>query len=91
MTNWDFNTWVSVIFGIVFLYLILRLLFTPVKLAAKVIYRGLIGAALLLIYNYTLGLILGMQFTLNIVTALVAGVLGIPGLLIIMAVELFLS
>lgn len=78
--------------GIVVLYLCIRLLKWPIK----ILINGIIGVILLYVVNIitsNLGIIgLHTNFTLpiNPVTALIAGFLGIPGVIVIALIVLFL-
>lgn len=78
--------------GIVVLYLCIKLLKWPIK----ILINGIIGVILLYVVNIitsNLGIIgLHTNFTLpiNPVTALIAGFLGIPGVIVIALIVLFL-
>lgn len=78
--------------GIVVLYLCIRLLKWPIK----ILINGIIGVILLYVVNIitsNLGIIgINTNFTLpiNPVTALIAGFLGIPGVIVIALIVLFL-
>lgn len=78
--------------GIVVLYLCIKLLKWPIK----ILINGIIGVILLYVVNIitsNLGIIgINTNFTLpiNPVTALIAGFLGIPGVIVIALIVLFL-
>jgi len=73
---------------ILFLLLIAaRLLVKPLRLLVKLIFNSLIGLMLLLGFNF-IGGFLGISIPVNIVTVLTAGFLGVPGLILLIAVKI---
>lgn len=75
---------------ILVVWLIFKLLKLSFKLFFKLLINTLIGVALLFVFNYVLGDILNLQaFKIPIVwwTALVTGVLGVPGVLILLVLN----
>ena len=71
--------------GLVILYLILKLL----KLPWKILINGISGVVLLYIANL-IGVNFGITVGINIVTALIAGILGIPGVIALFIFQLFI-
>ncbi|MEW6243845.1 MAG: pro-sigmaK processing inhibitor BofA family protein [Bacillota bacterium] len=67
------------IFGLLFLYAVIRLLIIPAKYTVGVIYRAVLGAASIWIFNLALGFA-GFYLPINPVTAICVGYLGFPGL-----------
>lgn len=80
----------SVIFayalGLILLYVIGYLLLFPFKWIIKLIYNGIIGGILLLVVNIV-GKLVGFSIVINPITALVAGFLGIPGVIMLIFIE----
>ncbi|NMB34176.1 MAG: pro-sigmaK processing inhibitor BofA [Clostridium sp.] len=70
------------IVGILFLYILGKSLASPIKLIPKTILKSVLGAVILLIINFV-GNFLNYNLPLNPITAFTAGVLGIPGILLI--------
>ena len=66
--------------GLLLLTIAAKLLSLPFRLLKKFIVNSVIGAVLLSIVR-----LLGFSVTINIVTALIAGIFGIPGVLCILA------
>ena len=66
--------------GLLLLTIAAKLLSLPFRLLKKFIVNSVIGAVLLSIVK-----LLSFSVTINIVTALIAGILGIPGVLCILA------
>lgn len=71
--------------GIVLLYLVIKLFKWPLK----ILLNGVIGIVLLYIANY-LGTYLGFYIGINAVTALIAGFLGVPGVIFLVVFNMFL-
>ncbi len=71
--------------GIVILYFVLKLL----KLPFKMLINGILGVILLYVANL-IGANYGVTVGINIVTALIAGILGIPGVIALFIFQLFI-
>lgn len=67
----------------------LRLCMAQVKLLWKIAINSLAGFLSLWLLNLISGFT-GIFFPINLVTALIAGFLGIPGILLLVAAQLFL-
>lgn len=78
-------------FAVVFiLFLVLvsaRIFVRPLRLLVKVLFNSLIGLALLVVFNFFGGM-LDFTIPVNIFTILLAGFLGIPGLILLILVQL---
>ncbi|ABI67393.1 pro-sigmaK processing inhibitor BofA family protein [Syntrophomonas wolfei] len=83
--------WVNVIIAALFflaiLYIILQVLFKPVKLLWKLAINSLMGLVLLLISNY-IGAYFQFDLPVNIITVLIAGFLGLPGIILLICFQL---
>jgi inhibitor of the pro-sigma K processing machinery len=73
--------------GIILLFLLGRLLLIPIKVVLKLVYNGLLGALGILLVNFIGGLA-GFHLAFNVITAFVVGILGIPGLILLIAIKL---
>jgi len=82
----DYNVLVAYAFGILLLYVLVRLLFVPLRWTLVVVYNALLGGVALWLIN-AVGHYVGLHIGLNFITALVAGFLGIPGVLLLIAVQ----
>ncbi len=76
--------------GLVVLILLIRFFLLPFKILLKLVYNALLGGAILILFNYFGGLI-GFTLALNVVSAFVAGLLGIPGVILLIALKLILA
>ena len=75
--------------GIIFIYIFCLIFLKPVKLIAKLVINILFGTVLVFVFNYAGGF-LGLKLGLNIFTSSVAGILGIPGILLLLAIKVFI-
>lgn len=75
--------------GIMFIFMLSWILVIPFKIAGKFILNALLGGLLILAFNF-FGKFTGVYIGLNEITALVVGVLGIPGFIAILAIKLIL-
>ena len=71
--------------GVIILFVILKLFRWPLK----ILLNGIFGVVLLYIVNL-IGANFGFYISINIVTALVAGILGIPGVAALIIFKLFM-
>ncbi|HEY8416434.1 MAG TPA: pro-sigmaK processing inhibitor BofA family protein [Limnochordales bacterium] len=78
---------IAYIVGVLLLYVIARLLLLPIRVFLRLIYNALLGAALLALANFIGTYVAGIYLPINPVTALVAGFLGIPGVVLLLALQ----
>lgn len=71
------------------LALFLTILAKPIKWAMKLLINALVGFVILFIVNFFGGFI-GLNITVGWISALVAGILGIPGVILLILVETFI-
>jgi inhibitor of the pro-sigma K processing machinery len=72
---------------ILFLVLIsARILVKPLRLLVKILFNSLVGLLMLVAFNFVGGLI-DFSIPVNIVTVLLAGFLGIPGLMFLIVLQ----
>lgn len=81
----DINTIVFAAIGIVLLYIIIKLFKWPIK----VLLNGVIGVVMLYVTNI-IGGYLGFSIGINAITALIAGFLGVPGVLFLIIYNMFM-
>lgn len=87
--NIPFNIIIAYAIGLIALYLIGWLLLVPLKIILKFIVNGLIGGFILFLLNYV-GKFIGVSIIINPITALIVGFLGIPGIILILLLQLIL-
>lgn len=74
------------LFGIILLFIAIRLFLTPVKLLLRFIINGITGVVGLFLINF-IGSGINFYIAINAVTAGVCAVLGLPGLVLLIAVQ----
>ena len=73
---------------IILIFIVGKLFVWPIKLVLKLLASSLIAGAAIVLIN-TAGTGLGIAIPLNVLNALIAGVLGIPGLVMLLIFSLF--
>ena len=68
--------------------IIAKLLSAPIKLIIKILINALIGGIVLIILNW-IGGNFGISIPINFLTALITGVLGVPGVIICLILSMF--
>ncbi len=82
------QTIIYIVIGIFLLWLIIKLFSTPIKWALKLLLNAVLGFVMLFIFNF-LGGFVGLELTVGWLSAIVAGVLGIPGIVLLLLIENF--
>ena len=75
--------------GFLFLLLVLRIFRGPLRLVLRLVASSLLGGAGLILLN-TFGESVGLGIAVNPFTALVAGLLGLPGIAVLLVLQLIL-
>jgi inhibitor of the pro-sigma K processing machinery len=86
----ELNVIIAYAFGIILIHLIGRMLTMPIRLVFKLIYNGIVGGIMLWIVNFV-GAYFNFTIGINPITALVAGFLGIPGVILLILFKLFIN
>ncbi len=83
------NTTILIVGGIILvvLFVLLNMLFRPVRALFALILNTILGWAGLYIFNFLFSP-LGMAIGINLVSATTVGVLGVPGLLLLIILKL---
>ncbi len=82
----DWNVIAAVIFGIFVLYFISRLFFKPLKVIFYALLHLVLGGAVIFLYNLV-GPLWGLPIGLNVISALIVGLMGLPGLGMLVALQ----
>lgn len=72
--------------GILILYVVCKLLSAPLRLIGKLIINALIGALVLLVFNW-IGGNFGVTIAVNPLNSLITGVLGAPGVILLLVLQ----
>ena len=96
LSSWRFGglmgtVWLLLAFGVglLLLYVLAMLLVLPLKWLGRLIISSAIGFAVLVVLNL-IGSLFGFTLALNPINALIVGVLGVPGVLMLIVFRLFL-
>lgn len=79
----------SVLVPVLLIFLLLRIIAAPVRLAVKVLLNSACGFACLWLLNWISGFT-GIFFPINPITAAIAGFLGLPGIAVLATAQLIL-
>ena len=77
------------IFGIIMLFILAKILILPIKIIWKLGVNAFVGGIALLILNFFGGFI-GLYIPINIITAVTTGLLGVPGIVMILIIQYIL-
>lgn len=86
MPQIDIFSILAVFLAIGAVYIIGVLLVLPIKIIVKLVINGIIGAVALFAINFLGGLI-GFSIGINPITALIAGFLGVPGIILLIFLQ----
>ncbi len=89
MPQIDLFSILAIFLAIGAVYFLGMLLVLPIKLIMRLVLNGIIGAIVLVIFNF-IGNYIGINIGVNPITALIAGFLGIPGVILMIFVRIFL-
>lgn len=85
----NFTMILPILIGVGILFIVLKLLALPMKLIIKLVINGLVGGLIIFIVNL-IGTNFGFAIDLNWITALIVGILGIPGVVIVAILQFVL-
>ncbi|MBS5433843.1 MAG: pro-sigmaK processing inhibitor BofA family protein [Firmicutes bacterium] len=75
----------AVVVGVI---LLLKILSAPIRLAFKLLINAGVGFLILFVVNF-FGDFVGFTLGVNFLNALVAGILGVPGVILLIVIKLF--
>ncbi len=75
--------------GLVLLYILGIILVWPIKKIFKLIINGILGGITLLVFNF-IGSFFGLGIAINPLNAIIVGVLGVPGVILLLIIQLIL-
>ncbi len=81
--TWNFTTIALLIVGFAVLYLLVWIFIKPVKFLLKIAANSAVGSLFLILFNYA-GSLFGLSIGVNLYSALVCGLLGVPGFLLLL-------
>ncbi|MGI6434006.1 MAG: pro-sigmaK processing inhibitor BofA family protein [Syntrophomonadaceae bacterium] len=84
------NVAIAGILVLVILYFVFKVIMKPIQLLWKLVLNSAVGLVLLMIFNYAASYF-SFFIPINIITVLIAGFLGIPGVLLLLAFQLLIK
>lgn len=85
----NFAMILPMLIGVGVLFIVLKLLALPMKLIIKLVINGLVGGLIIFLVNL-IGANFGFTIDLNWITALIVGILGVPGVVIVAILQFVL-
>ena len=70
-----------------FLFLIGRIFILPLKKILKLVFNSILGGVLIFLIN-VVGESFGFHIGLNVITSIIVGILGIPGVILLVLMKL---
>jgi inhibitor of the pro-sigma K processing machinery len=86
MNPLELNQIIAIFFGLLVIYVMARLLYVPAKILLGMVGNTVVGGVLLLLFN-VVGTYFGVGIGINVITALLVGLLGIPGIFLLMILQ----
>ncbi len=82
--------WIGIaILAVIAVILVLRLLSAPLRLAVKLLINALVGFAVLFLLNFAGGFV-GLSLGINWLNAIVVGIFGAPGVVLLLLLKYLL-
>jgi len=85
----DFNNIIAYMACIFFLFIFGRLFIIPIKIIVKLLINSILGGFLIFLINL-IGVYFNFHIGINLITSIFVGILGIPGVIIIIIIRLIL-
>ncbi|MGI6319087.1 MAG: pro-sigmaK processing inhibitor BofA family protein [Dethiobacteria bacterium] len=86
MFNFDLNYIIAFFFGVLVLYILAKLLYAPMRIILRFLGNTVTGGLLLALFNMV-GSFWGVQIGLNVITAVITGIMGIPGIILLLILQ----
>ena len=72
--------------GMLLLYIAGKIFLVPLKMLLKLFFNALVGGIFLWVIDY-FGSYIGLSIPINPITALIAGLLGVPGIILLIGLQ----
>ncbi|HEX3011133.1 MAG TPA: pro-sigmaK processing inhibitor BofA family protein [Syntrophomonadaceae bacterium] len=83
------NLVMAALFFLVVLYILAQVIVKPIKLLWKLLLNSAVGLVLLMLTNY-IGAYFAFAVPINLITVLITGFLGVPGILLVICFKLLM-
>ena len=78
-----------IVLAVLVIFALLKILSAPIRLIFKLLINTAVGFALLFLVNL-FGSYFGFSLEMNLLNALITGIFGIPGVIVLIFIKLFL-
>lgn len=78
-----------ILIAVIAVFLILKLLTAPIRFAAKMLINALVGFVVLFLLNFA-GSLVGLSLGINWFNALIVGIFGAPGVVLLLLLKYLL-
>ena len=82
-----FSSVVGYVLGLIILFVVTKIFFKPIRFFAKLVANSILGAFVLWLLNL-LSPILSIHIGINPITSLVTGLLGLPGICLLLLLQI---
>lgn len=86
----DTNTLIIYIACICFLFIFGKIFILPIKSILKLVLNSILGGLIIYLINL-IGILFSFHIGLNYITAILAGILGIPGVVLLIILKIFIG
>ena len=86
----DSNSIIVYVACVIFLFLVGKFFIIPLKSIGKIIGNSILGGILIFIVN-SIGSVFNFHIGLNIGTAIITGILGVPGVILLIILKIFIG
>lgn len=85
----DFNTIITFLGCIIFIFIFGKIFIWPLKNILKLIFNSILGGGLIYIINL-IGINFDFHIGLNVITSIIVGLLGLPGAMLLVILKIIL-
>lgn len=85
----DITTILFYLAGLVLIFVVGMFLVIPIKILIKLLLNGIIGGVVLFLFN-AVGGIFNLSIAINPLNAIIVGVLGVPGVILLLVLQIIL-
>ncbi len=86
----DINTIGTFVICIILLFILGKIFIWPLKNILKLIFNSILGGALIYLINI-IGMNFGFHIGLNLLTAILVGILGVPGAILLVLLKIIIG
>lgn len=89
MVRLNFNNIIAYIACIFFLFIFGKVFIVPIKTILKLVLNSVLGGVVIFLINF-IGAYFNFHIGLNLITSIFVGLLGIPGVIVLVIIKLFM-